>query len=109
MQITLYESKNEKVHTEIVAILEFGRLVISGYDRYEPSKELPEGSEYEYETLLDSQSTSELIELLAPEATDEDVLNKVFELFGGERADIRFQAYCLEHEIETYSSSHFDD
>lgn len=109
MQISLFEYKDEKIHTEIVAILEFGKLVVSGYDEHQPSAQLPERSEYEYETCLDSISTTELIELIAPNQSEFEVLEKMKELFGGEHADIRFQAFCLEHNIETYCSSQFDD
>ncbi len=109
MQITLFESKDQTVHTKIIAIYEFGQIVVSGYDKYFPTERMPEGSEYEYETILDLISTSEIINLIAPACSEFEVLEKMQELFGGERADIRFQAYCVEHGIETYCSSHFDD
>ena len=109
MLITLYENKTDKVHTTITALLEYGKLVISGYDQYLPSSSVPEGSEYEYETYLDSQSTNELFELLGVQGSDQDKLDVILKEFGGERADIRFQAYCFANQIETYCSSHFDD
>ncbi len=109
MQITLFESKDEKVYTEIIAIYEFGQITVSGYDHYFPTQQIPEGTEYVYETILDSISTCEFIESIAPACSEFEVLEKMKELFGGERADIRFQAYCVEHSIETYCSSQFDD
>lgn len=109
MQITLYEHKTDKVHTETIAILEFGKFTLSGYDQYLPTPEVPEGGEYEYEILLDMISTQQMIELLAPGKSDTEILEVIKEKFGGERADIRFQAFCFEHDIETYCSSYFDD
>ncbi|MDD5935488.1 MAG: hypothetical protein PUC65_08035 [Clostridiales bacterium] len=109
MQITLFESKDEKIHTEIIAIYEFGKIIVSGYDQYLPTPQLPQGSEYVYETMLDSISTRELVEIIAPNQSEVEVLEKMKEMFGGKGADIRFQAFCVEHEIETYCSSEFDD
>lgn len=109
MKITLYDNKTDKVHTTITAIFEYGKLYISGMDQYMPSSAVPEGSEYEYETYLDSQSTKELFELLGVNGTDQEKLDRIQQLFGGERADIRFQAFCLTNQIETYCSSGFDD
>lgn len=109
MEKILYEVRSTEVDTQIIAILQCSRLTISGYDHYHPTKNLPQGSEYEYETLLDSYSTQQLLESLGKDKTEEEYLELIYEKFHGERADIRFQSYCLEHEIETYSSSHFDD
>lgn len=109
MEKILYEASTNEVDTQIIAILQCSRLTISGYDYYHPSSALPEGSEYEYETLLDSYSTQQIIELLGVDKTEEELLDCLYEMFHGERADIRFQSYCLNHGIETYSSSHFDD
>lgn len=109
MQITLYEHQTDKVHTMISALLEFGKLSILGYDHYFPSTAVPEGSEYEYETYLDLQSTNELFELLNINGSDQEKLEGIMQEFGGERADIRFQAYCLTNQIETYFSSGFED
>lgn len=109
MQITLFESKDENVHTQIIAIYEFGKITVSGYNQYLPTKRMPEGSDYEYETMLDTIGTSEFIELIAPACTEIEVLEKMKELFGGENADILFQAYCVKHGIETYCFSQLDD
>jgi hypothetical protein len=109
MQVTLYETKTDKVHTTIIANLEYGKLCISGLDQYLPSSIVPEGSEYEYETYLDSQSTNELFELLGVMGSDQEKLDCIQQQFSGERADIRFQAFCLSNQIETYCSSSFDD
>lgn len=109
MQITLYEQKTDKVQITILALLEFGKLSILGYDQYLPSSAVPEGSEYEYETYLDLQSTNELFELLNINGSDQEKLERIKQEFAGERADIRFQAFCLNHQIETYCSSGFDD
>jgi hypothetical protein len=109
MQVTLYDNKTDKVHTTITAILEYGKLIVSGYDQYLPSDSVPEGSEYEYETYLDMQNTNELFELLGTTGSDQEKLDKILQEFGGERADIRFQAFCFANQIETYCSSNFDD
>ena len=109
MQITLYESTTDKVHTTITAILEYGKLIISGYDQYLPSSAVPEGSEYEYETYLDMQSTNQLFEVLEVNGSDQENLERILQEFGGERADIRFHAFCFKNEIETNCSSCFDD
>lgn len=109
MQVTLYDNKTDKVHTTITAIFEYGKLIISGYDQYLPSDVVPEGSEYEYETYLDMQSTNELFELLGATGSDQEKLDCILQQFGGERADIRFQAFCFANEIETNCSSNFDD
>lgn len=109
MQIVLYENKTDKVHSTISAHLEYGKLSIVGYDHYLPSGAVPEGSEYEYETYLDMQSTEELMELLHANGSDQEKLELIQKEFGGERADILFQAFCLAHQIETNCSSDFDD
>ena len=109
MQITLYEHTTDKVHTQIIAILEFGKFTLSGCDQYLETPQVPEGGEYEYEVLLDTISTQQLKQLIAPGKSENEFLDAIKEKFGGERADIRFQAFCLEHEIETYCSSYFDD
>ena len=109
MEITIFENTNDKVQTTITALLEYNRFILSGLDTYFPSKEVPEGSEYEYETVLDIENTQKLMELIAPESTTEEFLNRFAEKFHGANADIQFQSFCLEHEIETYSQSFFDD
>lgn len=109
MQVTLYENKTDKVQTTITAILEYGKLYITGYDQYLPSVTVPDGSEYEYETYLDMQSTNEIFELLGVNGSDQEKLDRILQEFGGERADIRFQAFCFANQIETYCSSSFDD
>lgn len=109
MQITLYEHKTEKVHSTITAILEYGKLIISGYDQHLPSVAVPEGSEYEYETYLDMQSTNELFDILGVTGSDQEKLDRILQQFGGEGADIRFQAFCFANQIESYCSSNFDD
>lgn len=109
MQITLFEHDSEHVHTSIVAILEFGRLTVSGVDHYYPNEAVKEPSEYEYETLLDSISTKELFDLLCPNGSETECLNALSAKFSGEGADIRFQAYCFSNDIETDCQSRFDD
>lgn len=109
MKRVLYQHKGEQVHTEVTAIIEYGKFTLSGYDKYQPSKQLPEGSEYEYETILDSVSTQQLMDLIAPNQTEALFLDAFYDKFAGERAIILFQAFCLEHDIETYCSSYFDD
>ncbi len=109
MQITLMQYEDEKLESKITATLEYGRLSICGYDEYKPSSTLPQGSEYEYEILLDTFSTNQLLDLIAPGKNEEEALLILKSMFHGKGADIRFQAYCLEHEIETNCLSHFDD
>lgn len=109
MQITLMNYEDEKIHSQIDAILEYGCLSICGHDIYKPSKEVPDGSEYEYETSLDTFSTKELLDLIAPNKSEEEALSILAEQFHGKGADLKFQAFCLEHEIETNCYSHFDD
>lgn len=109
MQVTLYEAATESVHTSIVAILQFNQLTISGLDQYHPNDAVPAGSEYEYETLLDSYSTQQFFDQICPNGTDQERLDALQEKFSGEGADIRIQAFCLQHDIETNCQSSFDD
>jgi hypothetical protein len=55
------------------------------------------------------QSTNELFEALGATASDGEKLELLSQEFQGERADIRFQAYCYQNQIETYCTSDFDD
>lgn len=109
MQITLMQYEDENIESKITAILEYGKLSVCGYDMYKPSTKLPEGSEYECEISLDSFSTKQLLDLIASGKNEEEALNILKTMFQGKGADIKFQAYCLEHEIETICYSHFDD
>lgn len=109
MQITLMQYEDEKLESKITAILEYGKLSIYGYDEYKPSTELPQGSEYEYEVWLDTFSTKQLLDLIAPGKKEDEALHILKSMFQGKGADIRFQAFCFEHEIETNCYSHFDD
>ncbi len=109
MQITLMQYEDEKIESRITAILEYGKLSICGCDTYKPTSQLPEGSEYEYEISLDTFSTHQLLDLIASGKKEEEALFILKTMFQGKGADIKFQAYCLEHKIETNCYSHFDD
>lgn len=109
MQITLMQYEDEKIESNITAILEYGKLSVCGCDIFKPTLQLPEGSEYEYEISLDTFSTKQLLDSIASGKNEEEALLIFKSMFQGKGADIKFQAYCLEHDIESYCYSHFDD
>lgn len=95
--INLYELENEEISHGINAHLDDGEFFVNDY-AYGPGDR-----EFDASIRLDRNDTKRFFELIGiTDATDEEKLKKIKELFAGNRALFAISEYCEKHELNDH-------